>query len=113
MKNFANLKNLILFLEAEVAPSGQINFQNRYQSATALVVSPGNPSHYQNQKDKWGAELRVYFNDSSFYDHLKKCGLHVEFPRKGYKSGAYSFRLNNNECWWELVEDHGFRLGMV
>ena len=112
MKNFPNLNKLNLFLEAEVTPGGQINFQKRYLSATTLVISPGNPVYYQNQKDKWGAELRVYFNDFSFYQYLKNGGLHVECPRKGYKSGDYNFRLNNNECWWELVEYHGFRLGL-
>ena len=105
-------KKIGLLLEAEVAPGGKARFEKRYQAATGITVSPGAPEHYQTQDNKWGAELRVYFNDSAMATALKALGVHVEGPRKGYKSGEYRYRFNDNKLWWKLVEDQGLRLGL-
>jgi hypothetical protein len=99
-------------LQAEVAPGGQSGFEDRYLSATGDVVSPGHPQHYQSQDNKWGAELRVYFNDPAIISTLNSKSIHVEAGRDGYLSGSYMYRVNNNEWWWELVEVHGLRLGV-
>lgn len=112
LQNFPNLKNLPLLLEAEVAPASQTNFEERYKTITGIQVKPSNPPSYQDQDNKWGAELRGYFNDDNFYKFLKeKENISVEFPRNGYKSGKYKYRFNNNNLWWELVQI-GFRLGL-
>ena len=105
-------KKLGLLLEAEVAPRGRARFERRYQAATGVVVSPGTPEHYQSQSNKWGAELRVYFNDPAMATALKASGVHVEGPRRGYKSGEYRYRFNDNRLWWKLVEGQGLRLGL-
>ena len=111
MKNFAKNFKLGLLLEAEVAPSMQKRFENRYRKTSGLSVSPGSPAYYQDQPNKWGSELRVYFNDPGFASLLEGLGAHVEYPRKGYKAGEYRFRLNDNRLWWKLVEVSGLRLG--
>ena len=111
MITFAKRVQFGLLLEAEVAPQAQARFQKRSKAATSRVVSPGSPEHYQHQPDKWGAELRVYFNDPGMAASLMANGVHVEGPRKGYKAGEYLYRFNNNKLWWELVEAHGLRLG--
>jgi hypothetical protein len=105
-------KKIGLLLEAEVAPRGRARFENRYLAATGIAVSPGTPEHYQNQNNKWGAELRVYFNDLAMASVLKASGIHVEGPRKGYKAGEYRYRFNDNKLWWQLVENEGCRLGI-
>lgn len=105
-------KKIGLLLEAEVAPSGRARFERRYQAATGIAVSPGTPEHYQSQSNKWGAELRVYFNDHAMATALKASGVHVEGPRRGYKSGEYRYRFNDNRLWWRLVEGQGLRLGL-
>ncbi|WP_295409082.1 hypothetical protein [uncultured Thiocystis sp.] len=105
-------KKIGLLLEAEVAPSGRVTFEKRYYAATGIVVSPGTPEHYQSQINKWGAELRVYFNDHEMATEFKTSGVHVEGPREeGYKSGEYRYRINDNSLWWKLVEEQGMRLG--
>lgn len=104
-------KKIGVLLEAEVSPSGSARFERRYQAATGIVVSPGTPEHYQCQSNKWGAELRVYFNDHAMATALNASGVHVEGPRRGYKSGQYRYRFNDNSLWWKLVEDQGLRLG--
>lgn len=111
MSRFASLGKHGLLLEAEVAPKAQAAFEKRYQAATKHSVSPGSPAHYQNQPNKWGAELRVYFNDPGMAVSLEASGVHVEHPRSGYQSGKYRYRVNDNKLWWKLVEDYGLRLG--
>ena len=101
-----------IFLEAEVAPKSQSRFEGRYHKASGVLVTPGSPVEYQTQPNKWGSELRVYFNDPGLAASLDVSGVHVEFPRAGYKAGEYKFRANKNNLWWELVEKHGLRLGL-
>ena len=101
-----------VLLEAEVAPNSQARFQKRYHAATSVSVSPGHPGHYQAQTNKWGTELRIYFNDKARASAFKAAGVHVEESRTGYKSGEYTYRVNNNNIWWKLVEHQGFRLGL-
>lgn len=111
MSKLLKHSKLGLLLEAEVPPTAQTRFENRYRKATGLSVSPGNPVNYQDQPNKWGLELRVYFNDNSFAALVESLGVHVEFPRKGYMAGGYRFRFNDNSLWWKLVEVGGLKLG--
>lgn len=105
-------KKMGLLLEAEVSPKSRSTFEKRYKNATGKIVSPGTPEHYQSQGNKWGAELRVYFNDHAMAVALRASGGYVEGPRRGYKSGEYRYRINDNRLWWRLVEDQGLRLGL-
>lgn len=108
----ANSAPIGILLEAEVAPGSQTRFANRYLAATGVSVSPGSPPHYQSQRNKWGSELRVYFNDPAMAASLSAVGLNVEQGRNGYRSGEYRFRVNDNRFWWKLVETSGLRLGL-
>jgi hypothetical protein len=101
-----------ILLEAEVSPSSQTRFQKRYLAATGVSVTPGSPPHYQSQSNKWGSELRMYFNDHAMAATLSALGLTVERGRNGYRSGEYRFRVNDNKLWWKLVETSGLRLGL-
>lgn len=111
LEELAGLNNPGVLLQAEVALTQQGEFQKRYLSATSSAVVPGAPSHYQNQPNKWGAELRVYFNGKGLANSLKAIGVHVEGPRNGYMANLYSFRFSDNDLWWTLVEHYGLRLG--
>lgn len=106
-----NEGGLRLLLEAEVAPRAQPDFEKRYHQATGHRVAPGNPVHYQDQPGKWGAELRVYFNDEGMREKVQGMGIHVEYLSSGYMSGQYQYRFSNNDLWWNLVENEGLRLG--
>jgi hypothetical protein len=111
MTSSGNQGTLGVLLEAEVAPNKQADFEGRYRRATGIAVTPRNPVHYQNQPGKWGAELRVYFNDPGMKVVLEAMGIHVEYPRNGYMAGQYQYRVNNNDLWWKLVENFGLLLG--
>lgn len=97
MNHFTKPHKYSLLLEAEVAPNAQPKFEKRYQAATKVAVTPGGPKHYQNQPNKWGAELRVYFNDPSMAMSLEAFGVHVEYPRRGYMAGQFRYRFNDNK----------------
>ena len=112
MTQFAKLGKFGLLLEAEVAPGAQSKFEKRYHKATGVAVTPGSSQHYQDQPNKWGAELRVYFDDPGMAVSLEAHGAHVEYPRKGYMAGKYRYRFNDNNLWWKLVEVYGLRLGV-
>jgi hypothetical protein len=111
MARFAKMGQYGVLLEAEVAPAAQTRFQKRYKATTRRVVTPGNPQYYKSQSNKWGTELRVYFNDPGMAASLAVYGIHVEHPRRGYRAGAYQYRCNDPHLWWGLVEDQGLRLG--
>ena len=112
MATSASPAMLGILLEAEIAPKSQPRFEKRYFAAASVSVSPGAPEHYQTQPNKWGTELRVYFNDPGMAISLAASGIHVEKARKGYRSGDYNYRVNDNNFWWKLVEHHGLRLGL-
>jgi hypothetical protein len=111
MSRFATQGTHGLLLQAEVAAGARPAFEQRYLLATGRNIVPGNPKHYQAQDNKWGAELRVYFNDPGMAVSLAASGLPVEYGRRGYLAGKFRYRVNKNEFWWELVENHGLRLG--
>jgi hypothetical protein len=112
MSNFAAHGAHGMLLEAEVAPRVQARFQHKYQAVTGQAVTPGNPVHYQSQPNKWGEEVRVYFNDPGVAVTLTVDGYHVENSLKAYQGQNYRFRVNSKKLWWALVEHHGFRLGI-
>jgi hypothetical protein len=97
------------FFEAEVAPKVQQRFQQRYRAATGLNVTPQNPPQYQSQPNKRAAECRIYFNSHVVAVTAKSLGFNVKTGHP-YKD-RYRYRINNNDLWWELVENYGFRLG--
>ena len=101
-----------MLLEAEVAPRVQARFEHKYQAVTGQAVTPGNPVHYQSQPNKWGEEVRVYFNDPGLAVALTIDGYHVENSLKAYQGQNNRFRVNSKKLWWALVEHHGFRLGI-
>jgi hypothetical protein len=97
-------------IEAEVSPSVQAAFQQRYHVATGTAITPGHPAEFQLQPNKWGAECRIYFNSHVVAMCARAQGLHVEVGRP-YRNN-YLYRINSQDLWWELVENFGFVLGV-
>ena len=97
-------------LEAEVAPNMQAAFRDRYFAATSITITPGSPPEFQGQKNKWGAECRIYFNSDATEIQARSHGFHVEVGQPYHND--YKYRINNVDLWWTLVEDYDFRLGI-
>lgn len=97
-----------VLLEAEVSPEKQNQFEADYYALTGQMPTEG--AHYQAQPNKWGAELRVYFNsDTDLSDEFSALHINVEEGRRPYHSQC-RYRVNNNDFFWELVKS-GYRLG--
>lgn len=98
-----------IHLGAEVAPSVRDEFVLRYQSITG--ESPVGDASFMSQDNKWGAELRMYFDAEAWVvESLRKLGYTVEERAGQYYRGEYQFRINSQDLFWRLVE-HGYRLG--
>lgn len=103
-------KSADLRLEAEVNPNRQKYFENKYSNVLGSKPIAGETNGYQLQPNKWGVELRIYFNATQgTVDMLRALGFHIE-QGKPYQT-KYEYRINNNDLWWKLVEDFGYKLG--
>lgn len=90
--------------EAELPGKSVHNFLNDYQTLSEERIDINHPGIFiLGEGDKWGAELRVYFPETS---HSLEFGPGVQV-RAGQTSGI--LRINNNDFWKRLVAV-GFRL---
>jgi hypothetical protein len=100
-----------IWIEAEMPHSAKRGFDSRYETVTGESV-PDDSSTYPyyvwaEGANKWGVELRVYFNpDDSIPSFLSE--LMTDNSRSGYEQ--YDNRINNNDLIWALFEN-GFVLG--
>lgn len=95
-------------LDAEMHAKSRHRFESRYISLSGETPQPDDQNYYilHDDADKWGVELRIYFNaDKSCLPQAIQSM--VVSPRPG---GRYNTRINNNELIWDLIE-HGFLLG--
>lgn len=95
-------------LEVEVNPNAADRFETRYQAITGTLPELGNG--YQHQENKWGLEVRVYFNSEvDMSDEFTTIDVHVEQANRPYRK-RWVYRVNDREFFWALV-DAGYRLG--
>jgi len=97
-------------LDAEVAPKqvSQRNFERRYLRLSGItpVVDGRNYYRLHENADKWGVELRIYFNGDRGVAPPSIRDLIVR-PRP---RGNHDYRINGNGLIWNLIE-YGFTLG--
>lgn len=97
-----------VLLEAEVAPSRRAQFEEQYLEVAGEPALVG--EFYQLQPNKWGAELRVYFNCATdLSDDFADLDVTVEEGARPYHT-TRRYRVNNNAFFWALVAG-GYRLG--
>lgn len=93
-------------LEAEVNPNAADRFESRYRSITGASPITG----YQHQPNKWGLEVRVYFNSEvDMSDEFSSIDVYVEQGDRPYRK-RWKYRVNDRDFFWSLVEA-GYRLG--
>lgn len=97
-----------VFLEVEVPSKRSRSFEQRYEAITGVAPTIGNG--YQIQENKWGLEVRVYFNcEEDLEDEFTSVDVHVERGGRPYKANRI-YRVNDREFFWALV-NNGYRLG--
>lgn len=96
-----------VFIEAEGKGSTIDKFINRYNSrySTTLNAYDDGIVYLDEDKDKWGLELRCYFCDQiGFPSGVKVTSNRVYRPE-------YSYRFNDVDIIWELF-DLGYSIGL-
>jgi len=93
-------------LDAETHPRSQNSFEERYVQLTGIQPTEDNHNYYvwDQNTNKWGIELRIYFNGS---DHIP--ALLTEMTVSARPGFGYNMRVNNNDFIWRLIE-YGFSL---
>lgn len=95
-------------LDVETHPRRQQSFETEYRQWTGITPVPDAHNYYVWSPDvnKWGKEMRIYFNGNNNNIPRELFNLSVS-PRPGF---GYDFRVNNNDFVWDLIE-YGFLLG--
>ena len=93
-------------LECEVKTDRLGNFSKDYKEKAGIDPDL---AAVHTVDDKWGTELRVYFDGDDAADELGSQGYHVENRATGFGSER-QYRINNNDLFWEMV-NAGFKLG--
>lgn len=101
---FADMTNVRLECEAKAGKLG--GFCKDYTTKTGIAPDM---SAVHTIEDKWGVELRVYFDGSDAADRLGSEGHRVENRETGFGSER-QYRVNSKDLFWEMV-DSGYRLG--
>ena len=96
-----------VFIEAEAKESRMVNFIREYNSkySRRLNISDDGIISLDDDANKWGLELRCYFDDRSGFPY----GVQTTSNR-AYRS-EYPYRFNNVDVIWELF-DLGYRIGI-
>lgn len=103
---FAKATDVVLEVEVKSEKAGQ--FEARYKKITGSNPKIG--TGYQHQPNKWGEEVRVYFNTAvNMLDDFKSLGVYVEKGARPYRK-RWRYRTNDKDFFWSLVEA-GYRLG--
>lgn len=97
-----------VFLEVEVPQEKAHSFDTEYLKITGTmpVLGPG----YKYQSNKWGREVRVYFNaEAELLDDLASIDVYVEQRERPYQTYR-TYRINDRDFFWSLIRA-GYRLG--
>lgn len=96
-----------VFIEAEAKESRMRNFIAEYNSRLSenLNISDEGIISLDDDANKWGLELRCYFNDRNGFPS----GVQITSNR-AYRS-EYPYRFNDVDVIWELF-DLGYRIGI-
>ena len=93
-------------LDIETHPNGRENLESRYNTLAGEILQEDNINYYVWDEDtnKWGAELRIYFNGNLETMPAQLASMRVSSrPRSGHNN-----RVNNNDFIWRLIE-YGFK----
>lgn len=104
---FIKSTNQNVFIEAEAKDSKMQNFIREYNTrfSEQLSISDNGIITLHDNANKWGLELRCYFNNKNGFP----IGVNITSNRV-YRS-EYSYRFNDVDVIWELF-DLGYRIGI-
>lgn len=106
--NFLISNKQRIFIEAEGREDKIKAFIQNYNSKYNESVSVGDEGIcLLGDVDKWGVELRIYFNNIS---NIPDCWDKRKYVNKKYRANEFSYRIDDNDLVWFLF-DKKYRLG--
>lgn len=106
--NFLKNSNQEIFIEAEAREDKMIKFIQNYNATYNETVELGsNGICLLGNVDKWGVELRIYFNNIS---HIPSSWSSRKYKTSHYRSDEFTYRLDDNDLVRYLF-DNGYRIG--
>ncbi|MFA5423323.1 MAG: hypothetical protein WC374_05645 [Phycisphaerae bacterium] len=93
-------------LDVETHPRRRASFETEFEQLTGIRPEVDNHNYYvwDEEANKWGTELRIYFNNSENASAALRNMIVSPRPNFGYNA-----RINNNSFVWRLIE-YGFLL---
>lgn len=105
---FIRESNQEIFIEAEAIQSKMVPFISRYNSEYSPNVNITSEGIcLLGDVDKWGVELRIYFND---LDGIPEYWNQKKYGNRIYRNGQFSYRIDDSNLVRHLFEE-SFRLG--
>lgn len=97
-----------IFIEAEAREDKMENFINNYNRQYSPVINfETNGICLLGDVDKWGVELRIYFNDIT---DIPKYWNGRKYKNKKYRADEFAFRLDDNDLA-RFLFNNGYRIG--
>lgn len=97
-----------IFIEAEANRDKMLTFINNYNSKYCQNINIATDGIcLLGDVDKWGVELRVYFNDIS---NIPVYWNQRKYSNRNYRSNEFRYRLDDNSLASYLF-DNGYKLG--
>jgi len=95
-------------LDIETHPRRRRTLESQYELLTGDQLQEDNVNYYiwDHTTNKWGAELRIYFNGNL----TTMPTILSDFRRTSRPGNGYDNRINRNDLIWELITC-GFRVG--
>ena len=97
-----------IFIEAEARKDKMDKFIEKYNNSYGKQIGLNSEGIcLLGDVDKWGVELRLYFNDASnlpdYWDERK-------YTNRKYRSNEFSYRIDDNDLI-RFLFDNGYQLG--
>lgn len=106
--NFLKMNKQKIFIDAEAIETKMNIFIEKYnQTYSASITFADEGICLLGEVDKWGVELRIYFND---LNGLPESWNKRKYKNRNYRSDEFSFRLDDNKLIWYLF-DNGYHIG--
>ena len=105
---FLKADNQVIFIEAEARLDKMLKFIQKYNTDFGQAISLKTDGIcLLGDVDKWGVELRIYFNDIR---GIPKSWESRKYKTRHYRSNEFAYRLDDNKLV-RFMFDNGYHIG--
>lgn len=105
---FLNKNKQTIFIEAEANKDKMNSFIEKYNDKYGKQINISSEGIcLLGNVDKWGVELRIYFNSTSDIPNNWNAR---KYANRKYRANEFSYRIDDNALVWFLF-DNGYHIG--